>query len=56
VLLGQVKSKEKSNKITAIPELLKNLMLKGCIITIDAMGYAKEQSQKKYMIARLIMY
>ena len=36
--LGQVKVDEKSNEITAIPELLEMLELKGCIITIDAMG------------------
>jgi predicted transposase YbfD/YdcC len=42
VLLGQVKTDEKSNEITAIPELLKLLEIKGCIITIDAMGCQKE--------------
>ena len=42
VVLGQVKCEEKSNKITAIPELLKILDLKGCIVTIDAMGCQKE--------------
>jgi predicted transposase YbfD/YdcC len=36
--LGQVKTAEKSNEITAIPELLEALLLKGCIVTIDAMG------------------
>lgn len=36
--LGQVKTDEKSNEITAIPELLKVLDLSGCIVTIDAMG------------------
>ena len=36
--LGQVKTAEKSNEITAIPELLELLEIKGCIITIDAMG------------------
>lgn len=36
--LGQVKTAEKSNEITAIPELLDALLLKGCIVTIDAMG------------------
>ena len=36
--LGQVKTSEKSNEITAIPELLDALLLKGCIVTIDAMG------------------
>ena len=41
VVLGQVKTEEKSNEITAIPELLKLLEIKGCIITIDAMGCQK---------------
>lgn len=36
--LAQVKTEEKSNEITAIPELLDTLILKGCIITLDAMG------------------
>ena len=36
--LGQVATEAKSNEITAIPELLKLLELKGCIVTIDAMG------------------
>lgn len=38
VCLGQVRSEEKSNEITAIPELLKVLDLEGCILSIDAMG------------------
>lgn len=38
LVLGQVKTAEKSNEITAIPELLRILELKGCIVTIDAMG------------------
>lgn len=36
--LGQVRTAAKSNEITAIPELLDALLLKGCIVTIDAMG------------------
>lgn len=36
VVLGQVKTQEKSNEITAIPELLRILDLEGCIVTIDA--------------------
>lgn len=36
--LGQWKTDAKSNEITAIPELLDLLDIKGCIITIDAMG------------------
>jgi len=42
LVLGQVKTHEKSNEITAIPELLRVLELKGCIVTIDAMGCQKE--------------
>lgn len=42
LVLGQFKVDEKSNEITAIPELLKLLVLKGCIVTIDAMGCQTE--------------
>lgn len=41
VVLGQVKTEDKSNEITAIPELLDILALNGCIVTIDAMGCQK---------------
>jgi predicted transposase YbfD/YdcC len=46
LVLGQVKTEEKSNEITAIPELLKVLALKGCIVTIDAMGCQTEIAQQ----------
>lgn len=36
--LGQIKTETKSNEITAIPMLLEMLEIKGCIVTIDAMG------------------
>jgi hypothetical protein len=42
LVLGQVAVEEKSNEITAIPELLAILELTGCIVTIDAMGTQKE--------------
>ena len=42
LVLGQIKTEEKSNEITAIPELLSVLELKGCIVTIDAMGCQRE--------------
>ena len=48
LVLGQTKVAEKSNEITAIPELLALLDISGCIVTIDAMGCQKE-------IARLII-
>jgi len=38
ISIGQVKCDEKSNEITAIPELLEILDISGCVITIDAMG------------------
>lgn len=46
VVLGQEKTAEKSNEITAIPELLDVLALKGCIVSIDAMGCQKEIAKK----------
>jgi predicted transposase YbfD/YdcC len=42
LVLGQLKVAEKSNEITAIPELLDALDLTGCIVTIDALGCQKE--------------
>lgn len=44
--LGQIKTDAKSNEITAIPKLLDMLELKGCIVTIDAMGTQKNIAQK----------
>jgi predicted transposase YbfD/YdcC len=41
IVLGEVKTDEKSNEIAAIPELLKMLDLEGCIVTIDAAGCQK---------------
>jgi predicted transposase YbfD/YdcC len=55
--LGQVACAEKSNEITAIPELLRLVDIHGAIITIDAMGTQKaiaEQiidSQADYVLA-----
>lgn len=42
MLLGQLATEVKSNEITAIPELVKTLDLKGATVTIDAMGCQKE--------------
>jgi predicted transposase YbfD/YdcC len=42
VSLGQVVVGEKSNEITAIPELLRLLEFSGAVVTIDAMGCQKE--------------
>ncbi len=41
LVLGQVKTHEKSNEITAIPQLLKLLELKDTVVTLDAMGCQK---------------
>ncbi len=46
LVLGQTKVDEKSNEITAIPELLSLLDLSGCIVTIDAMGCQKKIAQQ----------
>ena len=42
LVLGQLKVNEKSNEITAVPELLRVLELAGCIVTVDAMGCQKK--------------
>jgi len=42
ICLGQEAVHEKSNEITAIPKLLEILAIKGCIVTIDAMGCQKK--------------
>jgi predicted transposase YbfD/YdcC len=55
--LGQVVVHEKSNEITAIPELLKLLDVAGALVTIDAMGTQKEiaatirQGEGDYLLA-----
>ena len=46
LVMGQLACEEKSNEITAIPKLLDMLELKGCIVTIDAMGTQKEIAEK----------
>ena len=50
LVLGQIKVASKSNEITAIPDLLDLLTLKGATVTIDAMGCQKEIA--KTIIAR----
>ena len=42
LVLGQLRVKDGSNEITAIPPLLKVLALEGSIVTIDAIGTQKE--------------
>jgi predicted transposase YbfD/YdcC len=42
---GRYKKTDKSNEITAIPELIKTLALQGAIVTTDAMGCQKKITQ-----------
>jgi len=42
IVLGQFKTEEKSNEITAIPMLLEMLSIEKCLVTIDAMGCQKK--------------
>lgn len=57
ICIGQLKVYEKSNEITAIPELIKSLSISGCTITIDAMGCQREivetilEEKANYVIA-----
>jgi predicted transposase YbfD/YdcC len=57
LVLGQLKVSDKSNEITAVPQLLRVLDLNGCIVTTDAMGcqtkIAKEiiESDADYVLA-----
>jgi len=46
LVLAQVKVDNKSNEITALPELLGQLALAGCIVTIDAMGCQQAIAQQ----------
>ncbi len=46
LVLGQLKTEETSNEMTAIPQLLEALELNGCIVTIDAMGCQKKIAAK----------
>ena len=42
LVLGQLKVEDRSNEITAVPQLLRVLELSGCIVTVDAMGCQKK--------------
>jgi predicted transposase YbfD/YdcC len=46
LVLGQLACEEKSNEITAIPKLLDLLEIRGCIVTIDAMGTQTKIAEK----------
>ena len=46
LVLGQIKTKMKSNEVTAIPKLLSMPALKGAAVSIDAMGCQKTIAEK----------
>ncbi len=46
ISLGQLETSEKSNEITAIPELLEVMDIRGSTVTIDAMGCQKQIAEK----------
>jgi hypothetical protein len=46
LVLAQTKVDDKSNEITAIPDVLRTVAIKGCIITIDAMGCQRAIAQQ----------
>lgn len=57
LVLGQVKTADKSNEITAIPELLRTIDVRGATVTIDAMGCQTEiakgivEAEGNYLLA-----
>ncbi len=46
ISLGQIKTDEKSNEITAIPKMLDTMDIKGAVVTIDAMGCQVDIAEK----------
>jgi len=55
LVLGQKKVREKSNEITAIPPLLEMLAIRGCLVSIDAMGFSVNQRLKQKVNANNIV-
>jgi predicted transposase YbfD/YdcC len=55
LVLAQLATEEKSNEITAIPVLLRQLALTGCIVTIDAMGTQTRDAPLRSLIKRATM-
>ena len=57
LVLGQRRVEDKSNEITAVPELLRTLELAGCIVTLDAMGCQRriareiQEADAEYVLA-----
>jgi len=46
LVLGQVRTNEKSNEITAVPQLLDTLDIAGCVVTADAMSCQKDIAER----------
>lgn len=46
ITLGELKTEEKSNEITAVPELLEMLEIKNCVVTADAMSCQRTIAHK----------
>lgn len=46
LVLAQVKVEDKSNEITALPEVLRQVAISGCVVTIDAMGCQREIAEQ----------
>ena len=46
LVLAQLKGAEKSNEITALPDLLRQLALKGCVVTLDALRCQREIAEQ----------
>ena len=55
LVLGQEAIDDKSNEITTLPKLLKLLEIKGCIVTIDAMGCQRAIAQTDHPTRKVIM-
>ncbi len=47
LVLGQFHSDEPLDEITVIPELLRTLAIKGCIVTVDAIGCQKHRLRRR---------
>ena len=46
LVLAQTKVEDKSNEITAFPDMLRCLAIKGCVVTLDAMGCQRAIAQQ----------
>ena len=55
ISLGQIKTDEKSNEITAIPKMLDTLDIKGATVTIDAMG-CQVAKQRRSLAAKQYIF